>query len=173
MQLWLSVIFVCFFLMIRRPPRSTLSSSSAASDVYKRQEEALKIQELNMLHLENSFIEIVQSSSKEFLQLITYHFTKQPPQISIQRNNIKEMQKRRKTILVEGAPLNCQKKDIYNYFGDFVLKESDIILLAQPNGAFSGNVLVTFEDQIEAMRAMKEKNFQNLGNSYVELYEYK
>ena len=29
---------VCvFFLMIRRPPRSTLSSSSAASDVYKRQ----------------------------------------------------------------------------------------------------------------------------------------
>ena len=26
------------FLMIRRPPRSTLSSSSAASDVYKRQD---------------------------------------------------------------------------------------------------------------------------------------
>eukprot|EP00658_Telonema_sp_P-2_P009376 TRINITY_DN13512_c0_g1_i2.p1 TRINITY_DN13512_c0_g1~~TRINITY_DN13512_c0_g1_i2.p1 ORF type:complete len:252 (+),score=70.42 TRINITY_DN13512_c0_g1_i2:80-835(+) len=30
-------IFQFFFLMIRRPPRSTLSSSSAASDVYKRQ----------------------------------------------------------------------------------------------------------------------------------------
>eukprot|EP00658_Telonema_sp_P-2_P044117 TRINITY_DN31991_c0_g1_i2.p2 TRINITY_DN31991_c0_g1~~TRINITY_DN31991_c0_g1_i2.p2 ORF type:complete len:129 (+),score=25.16 TRINITY_DN31991_c0_g1_i2:38-424(+) len=29
------ILFV--FLMIRRPPRSTLSSSSAASDVYKRQ----------------------------------------------------------------------------------------------------------------------------------------
>ena len=28
----------CFFLMIRRPPRSTLDRSSAASDVYKRQE---------------------------------------------------------------------------------------------------------------------------------------
>mgnify|MGYP003381629349 CR=1 FL=1 len=28
-----------FFLMIRRPPRSTLDRSSAASDVYKRQEE--------------------------------------------------------------------------------------------------------------------------------------
>ena len=26
-----------FFLMIRRPPRSTLDPSSAASDVYKRQ----------------------------------------------------------------------------------------------------------------------------------------
>ena len=31
---------VFFFLMIRRPPRSTLDRSSAASDVYKRQEEA-------------------------------------------------------------------------------------------------------------------------------------
>ena len=29
-----------FFLMIRRPPRSTLDRSSAASDVYKRQEHA-------------------------------------------------------------------------------------------------------------------------------------
>ena len=28
---------VFFFLMIRRPPRSTQSRSSAASDVYKRQ----------------------------------------------------------------------------------------------------------------------------------------
>mgnify|MGYP003380304720 CR=1 FL=1 len=30
-----------FFLMIRRPPRSTLDRSSAASDVYKRQVEQL------------------------------------------------------------------------------------------------------------------------------------
>src|SRR5664279_4387817 len=29
--------------MIRRPPRSTLSSSSAASDVYKRQEEVVHL----------------------------------------------------------------------------------------------------------------------------------
>ena len=34
------VLFVCFFffVMIRRPPRSTQSRSSAASDVYKRQD---------------------------------------------------------------------------------------------------------------------------------------
>ena len=31
------VAFVFFFLMMRRPPRSTLDRSSAASDVYKRQ----------------------------------------------------------------------------------------------------------------------------------------
>ena len=33
-----------FFLMIRRPPRSTLDRSSAASDVYKRQEYSLVIE---------------------------------------------------------------------------------------------------------------------------------
>ena len=33
------VVAVFFFLMIRRPPRSTLDRSSAASDVYKRQVE--------------------------------------------------------------------------------------------------------------------------------------
>ena len=32
-----SCLWVVFFLMIRRPPRSTQSRSSAASDVYKRQ----------------------------------------------------------------------------------------------------------------------------------------
>ena len=35
----LSLFF--FFLMIRRPPRSTLDRSSAASDVYKRQDRPL------------------------------------------------------------------------------------------------------------------------------------
>src|SRR5678815_2669278 len=33
-------MYYFFFLMIRRPPRSTLDRSSAASDVYKRQAEA-------------------------------------------------------------------------------------------------------------------------------------
>ena len=33
-------VMLFFFLMIRRPPRSTLDRSSAASDVYKRQAEA-------------------------------------------------------------------------------------------------------------------------------------
>ena len=32
-----TVSILIFFLMIRRPPRSTLDRSSAASDVYKRQ----------------------------------------------------------------------------------------------------------------------------------------
>ena len=38
MSLLHSCVILFFFLMIRRPPRSTLDRSSAASDVYKRQE---------------------------------------------------------------------------------------------------------------------------------------
>ena len=35
--LYITICMFVFFLMIRRPPRSTLDRSSAASDVYKRQ----------------------------------------------------------------------------------------------------------------------------------------
>ena len=38
-----------FFLMIRRPPRSTLDRSSAASDVYKRQLQKLLIYQSEIL----------------------------------------------------------------------------------------------------------------------------
>ena len=39
----MSEFYVFFFLMIRRPPRSTLDRSSAASDVYKRQDVMIDI----------------------------------------------------------------------------------------------------------------------------------
>eukprot|EP00831_Metopus_contortus_P000222 TRINITY_DN10084_c0_g1_i6.p1 TRINITY_DN10084_c0_g1~~TRINITY_DN10084_c0_g1_i6.p1 ORF type:complete len:130 (-),score=32.87 TRINITY_DN10084_c0_g1_i6:38-427(-) len=39
--------FFFFFLMIRRPPRSTQGVSSAASDVYKRQELVVRPTEFN------------------------------------------------------------------------------------------------------------------------------
>ena len=38
-----------FFLMIRRPPRSTLDRSSAASDVYKRQDQVFELTQAHML----------------------------------------------------------------------------------------------------------------------------
>ena len=41
-----AAVMLFFFLMIRRPPRSTLDRSSAASDVYKRQERVGKVQNI-------------------------------------------------------------------------------------------------------------------------------
>ena len=43
-----------FFLMIRRPPRSTLDRSSAASDVYKRQLQTLFFRDIDELFNEFS-----------------------------------------------------------------------------------------------------------------------
>ena len=38
-----------FFLMIRRPPRSTLDRSSAASDVYKRQPISIELKDFGSM----------------------------------------------------------------------------------------------------------------------------
>ena len=48
--------------MIRRPPRSTLSSSSAASDVYKRQVVKKRIESV-LIELEDIKLELIGSSS--------------------------------------------------------------------------------------------------------------
>eukprot|EP00657_Telonema_sp_P-1_P004158 TRINITY_DN19607_c0_g1_i1.p1 TRINITY_DN19607_c0_g1~~TRINITY_DN19607_c0_g1_i1.p1 ORF type:complete len:192 (-),score=91.34 TRINITY_DN19607_c0_g1_i1:224-799(-) len=50
------MIFLFFFLMIRRPPRSTQSRSSAASDVYKRQAMArTKTRDFTLRYTEKAF----------------------------------------------------------------------------------------------------------------------
>ena len=46
-----SLVVLFFFLMIRRPPRSTQSRSSAASDVYKRQTYENGDETINMMNI--------------------------------------------------------------------------------------------------------------------------
>ena len=41
--------------MIRRPPRSTLDRSSAASDVYKRQDEATKASNVEVVYIKTLY----------------------------------------------------------------------------------------------------------------------
>eukprot|EP00825_Cyclidium_porcatum_P036777 TRINITY_DN3951_c0_g1_i4.p3 TRINITY_DN3951_c0_g1~~TRINITY_DN3951_c0_g1_i4.p3 ORF type:complete len:106 (+),score=30.60 TRINITY_DN3951_c0_g1_i4:106-423(+) len=58
-------VFFFFFLMIRRPPRSTHCISSAASDVYKRQNKSCKNLELHELNPIYSNIQ-QQSKTKQY-----------------------------------------------------------------------------------------------------------
>ena len=53
-QLQARDLVVVFFLMIRRPPRSTLDRSSAASDVYKRQQAVGMVDLQNRILLDHS-----------------------------------------------------------------------------------------------------------------------
>eukprot|EP00657_Telonema_sp_P-1_P006190 TRINITY_DN24367_c0_g1_i1.p1 TRINITY_DN24367_c0_g1~~TRINITY_DN24367_c0_g1_i1.p1 ORF type:complete len:102 (+),score=38.18 TRINITY_DN24367_c0_g1_i1:104-409(+) len=58
------LLFVClfFFLMIRRPPRSTQSRSSAASDVYKRQHDSKHAATGDLLHCQGEYLYLLCSS---------------------------------------------------------------------------------------------------------------
>ena len=51
-------IGVFFFLMIRRPPRSTLDRSSAASDVYKRQLEGNTVEDGDQGYLGEGYVNL-------------------------------------------------------------------------------------------------------------------
>ena len=58
---------VFFFLMIRRPPRSTLDRSSAASDVYKRQAPKLAAAKMK---LEDLFSKVKTGEAKELALIL-------------------------------------------------------------------------------------------------------
>src|SRR5674536_249962 len=61
--------------MIRRPPRSTLSSSSAASDVYKRQLSGLAINQFRLYAPEvlDSFRKLAETGMVAFLAETNSH----------------------------------------------------------------------------------------------------
>ena len=61
---YLLILSVFFFLMIRRPPRSTLDRSSAASDVYKRQEYDAAKEEQGLFELRISKLETTLSRAR-------------------------------------------------------------------------------------------------------------
>src|SRR5665648_1298493 len=59
--------------MIRRPPRSTLSSSSAASDVYKRQE---RLSTLMNEFFQINYIDESRNIKGQYFNIRTFNFVK-------------------------------------------------------------------------------------------------
>ena len=59
---------VFVFLMIRRPPRSTLDRSSAASDVYKRQDTHGVTVRVDVLHIDGHEFAETHAGAVEELQ---------------------------------------------------------------------------------------------------------
>eukprot|EP00828_Plagiopyla_frontata_P003899 TRINITY_DN1130_c0_g1_i5.p3 TRINITY_DN1130_c0_g1~~TRINITY_DN1130_c0_g1_i5.p3 ORF type:complete len:128 (+),score=22.24 TRINITY_DN1130_c0_g1_i5:68-451(+) len=84
--------------MIRRPPRSTLSSSSAASDVYKRQ---VLIVFLNQIKLQFFFKKISQFF---FVQIIFHSFFINQPLSSASQQSYTKAQKGQQ-IIVKQSPI--------------------------------------------------------------------
>ena len=70
-----TVVSSFFFLMIRRPPRSTLDRSSAASDVYKRQGVLVGLRDLVGAVEESKVIHLHGNANREASRLATVSYT--------------------------------------------------------------------------------------------------
>ena len=71
------ILCVVFFLMIRRPPRSTLDRSSAASDVYKRQDQYSRgaVDIIKLLNSQNAAIAANEAAANAVYDLSLIHIS--------------------------------------------------------------------------------------------------
>jgi len=141
--------------------------------VFETKEEAYAALNLNMEKIGNRFIELFLSNNRELENFLIHNFTDSGPTYSKEHLPNIPLDKRKSTVIMMGLPFNTNKNDILNFLGGFNLKEHDIHLLPGHSGKFSGNALVTFEDELEAQRAIKTKNLTYINNRYIELSEYR
>ncbi|XP_014675115.1 PREDICTED: epithelial splicing regulatory protein 1-like isoform X2 [Priapulus caudatus] len=74
-------------------------------------------------------------------------------------------------IVMRGLPFNASTADILNFFQGFPEVQPDSVQLHRnADGRPSGDAYVTFLSRTEAERSIQEKNRQNIGNRYIELF---
>lgn len=75
---------------------------------------------------------------------------------------------KQRALKMRGLPYSVQVRDIRDFFADFRVSNSDIII-DMSNGRPTGYALVFFENESEASRAKDTLNKKFLGNRYVDL----
>ena len=83
------------------------------------------------------------------------------------------LEKRKNTLLMTGLPFDITKDELIAFFKTFNMLQDDVHMISNHNGKFSGNALVSFEDEMDAQKALKTKNLTYIRNRYVELFEYR
>ena len=83
------------------------------------------------------------------------------------------LEKRKNTLFVAGLPFDITREELVGFFKSFNLIHDDVHMISNHNGKFSGNALVSFEDEMDAQKALKTKNLTYIRNRYVELSEYR
>lgn len=146
--------------------------SGEAYVVFETRQDAVNALNLNMEKIGTRFIELFSSSAREFQNHLIKNFMSSTPNYSKEQVPALSHDKRKSTLICFGLPFTVTKEQIIEFFTEFQLNEKDIVFLNNHAGKFSGNILVTFEDENEAQRALKFKNLAYLGNRYIEIYEY-
>ncbi|KAL4479869.1 hypothetical protein ABPG74_020385 [Tetrahymena malaccensis] len=141
--------------------------------IFQTKDDAHKALNFHMEKIHNRFIEVFLATVKEFENYMAHNFVNSAPVYS--KDNMPNIppEKRKSTLMVMGMPFSVTKQKILEFFKGFEINEREIHLLCSHTGKFSGSALVTFEDELEAQRALKTKNFSYIENRYLELFEYK
>ena len=141
--------------------------------LFENKEEAINALNLNMEKIGQRFIELFVSNVREFETFMQHNFVNNAPQYSRDHMPNIPVDKRKSTLMVIGLPFTATKDDLISFFNSFDVREKDIHMLTSNSGKFSGNSLITFEDELTAQRALKTKNLSYIGNRYIEIYEYR
>lgn len=128
---------------------------------------------LNNEKISNRFIEITISSLREYENFLSHNFINCAPAYSRDRMPNIPLEKRKNTLLMTGLPFDISKEELVSFFKTFNMIQEDVHMISNHNGKFSGNALVSFEDEMDAQKALKTKNLTYIRNRYVELFEYR
>ncbi len=71
---------------------------------------------------------------------------------------------------LRGLPYQVTVDDIKTFFSGFNVSESQIKIGINPDGRKTGEGAVLFKSEEDCKRGFKEKQGQNIGHRYVELY---
>lgn len=146
--------------------------SGEAYVVFENRQDAVDALNLNMEKIGTRFIELFSSSAREFENYLMNNFMNNVPNYAKDQVPSLPYDKRKSTLMCFGLPFTVTREQIIEFFSGFQINEKEVVFLNNHAGRFSGNILVTFEDEMEAQRALKFRNLAYLGNRYIEIYEY-
>jgi RNA recognition motif-containing protein/inhibitor of KinA sporulation pathway (predicted exonuclease) len=119
----------------------------------------------------NIKIEVKDRAALE--EFLNHNFINHNP--FMQRENIPPipLDKRKMTLIMTGLPGDITREEILNIFRNNNIIDNELTFISTPTGAFSGSILIPFEDETEAQKALKTKNLTYIRNKYVELFEFR
>jgi len=147
--------------------------SEEAFIVFADDASAEKACKLSGEYLAGKMLKIVKKDKAALEDFLNHNFISHNPFIS--RENIPPipLEKRKTTLIMTGLPQDITREEILMIFRNNNIIESELTFIMTEARSFSGNVLIPFEDEIEAQKALKTKNLTYIRNRYVELFEFR